>query len=61
MIRQSAGEKFAEMTPMNNVSWSYFRINCIETLIDNLKSLEPLKYCKAISGFSFCPDLSNYA
>ncbi len=37
MIGQSAGEKFAKMTPRNNVYWSYFRINRIKTLIINRK------------------------
>jgi hypothetical protein len=26
MIGQSAGEKFAMMTPINNVYWSYFAL-----------------------------------
>jgi hypothetical protein len=37
MIGQSAGEKFAKMTPRNNVYWSYFRINRVKTLIINRK------------------------
>jgi hypothetical protein len=44
MIGQSAGEKFAKMTPINNIYWSYFRINHFKTIIVNLKSLEPLKF-----------------
>jgi hypothetical protein len=38
MMGQNAGEKFAKMSPINNVYSSYFRINRV-----NLKSLEPLK------------------
>jgi hypothetical protein len=44
MIGQSAEEKFAKMTPRNNVYWSYFRINRVKPLIINIKSLEPLKF-----------------
>jgi hypothetical protein len=46
MIGQSAAEKFAKMTPINNVSWTYFRMNRLIIVIVNLKSLEPLKYFK---------------
>jgi hypothetical protein len=61
MIGQSAGEKFAKMTPRNNVYWSYFRINRVKTLIINIKSLEPLKFFQTISGFSLGLDLSNHS
>jgi hypothetical protein len=44
MIGQSAGEKLAKRTPINNVYWSYFRINRVKKLIVNLKSLEPLEF-----------------
>ncbi len=42
LIGWSASEKFSEMTPINNVYWSYFRINHVKTLIVNLKLLESL-------------------
>jgi hypothetical protein len=45
MIGRNAGDKFAKMTPRNNVYWSYFRINHVKTLFVNLKSLKPLKFC----------------
>ncbi len=44
MIGQSAGEKFAKMTPINNVYWSHFHINRVKTLTIKLKSLEPLNF-----------------
>jgi hypothetical protein len=60
MIGQNAGEKFAKMTPRNNVYWSYFRINRVKTLFVNLKSLKLLKFLKTISGFSLGLELSNH-
>jgi hypothetical protein len=60
MIGQGAGEKFAKMTLINNVYWSYFRINHVKMLIVNLKSLEPLKCFKTISSFPLGLDLSNH-
>ncbi len=60
MTGQNAGEKFAKMTPKNNVYWSYFRINRVKTLFVHLKSLKPLKNFKTISGFSLGLDLSNH-
>jgi hypothetical protein len=59
MIGQSAGEKLAKISPRNNVFWSYFRINCLKTLIINRKSLELLKFFETISGFSLGLDQSN--
>jgi hypothetical protein len=59
IIGQSAGEKLANTTPINNVNWSYFRINRVKTLIINIKSLKPLKLFITVSGFSFGLDLSN--
>jgi hypothetical protein len=61
MIGQSAGEKLAKITPRNNVYWSYFRINRVKMFIVNLKSLEPLKIFKTISGFSLGLELSNHS
>jgi hypothetical protein len=60
MISQSAGEKFAKMTPINSVYWSYFCINRINMLIVILKSLEPLKFFKTISGFSWPRSIKPY-
>jgi hypothetical protein len=55
IIGQSAGEKLAKMTPINNVYWSYCRINRIKTLIVNIKSREILNYFKpsAVSLWAF--------
>jgi hypothetical protein len=39
MIGQNAGEKLAKTTTINNVNWSYFRINRVKTLIIKIKSL----------------------
>jgi hypothetical protein len=60
MIGQNAGEKFAKMTPRNNVYWSYFRINRVKTLFVNLKSLKPFHFLKTIRGFYLGLDLSNH-
>jgi hypothetical protein len=61
MIGQSAGEKLAKITPRNNIYWSYFCINRVKTLIIIIKSLEPLKICLTISGFSLGLELSNHS
>jgi hypothetical protein len=53
-IGQSAGEKFAAMTPINNVHWSYFRINRLKTVIVNVKKLEPLNFFNH-QWFLSCP------
>ncbi len=37
LIGQNAGEKFAKMTPTNNVYRSYFRINRVKALHVNKK------------------------
>jgi hypothetical protein len=55
MIGQSAGEKFAKMSPINNVYWRHFCINHVKTLIVNLKSLEPLKFFKNHQRFLSWP------
>jgi hypothetical protein len=60
LVGWSASEKCAEMTPINNVYWSYFRINHVKTLIVNLKLLESLIFFLTISGFSLGLDLSNH-
>ncbi len=64
MIGQSAGEKFAKMTQINNVYWSYFHINRIKTLTDNLKSLEPRKIFKpsmvSLLAQTYQTTLENY-
>jgi hypothetical protein len=56
MIGQSAGEKFVKMT----VYWSYFRINCVKTLLVNLKSLESLKFLLNHQRFLSWPGLANH-
>jgi hypothetical protein len=58
-IGQCAQEKFAKMTPTNNIYWSYFYINHVKTLIINLKSLESLTFFKTVSSFSLGLNLLN--
>jgi hypothetical protein len=53
-------EKNLKMTPINNVYWSYFRINHFKRLIVDLKSLEPPKFFLTISDFSLGLDLSSH-